>query len=179
MRHARLYKILCIMFGEIPYRAAAAFTPRPRGTVALISATISAVSLWARRGLVMAWRTPRTVACSLFCRGVDHSKFSTLLFCLSPSLWFTQGRRGVAGKKAIATKRCTSLSDVDRYPFVVVFKRIGRGSPYSVLRTLPKSLTSWLAQFGHGFQVSTLQSPRSNWKWNDSMPLVGRQAYRN
>jgi hypothetical protein len=158
MRQDRFAKIRCNMHGDMPYRAAAAFAPGPRDTVARISATISAVSLWARAGLVMAWRTPRALACALFCRGVLHSRFSTRLFFLSPSLWFTQGRLGAGGRNAFATSRCTKRSVVDRYPFVVTLNRIRRGSPYFMLRTLPKSLTSWFFQSVQGLQVSILTS---------------------
>jgi hypothetical protein len=184
MRHDNPLRILCSIVCDMPYRAAAAFMPgAPRTTVARISATISAVSLWARFGLVMAWRRPRAVAWALFWAGVLHSRFWTLLFFLSPSLWFTQGRRGAGGKKCLATRRCANTHDGlllrhnvnSRYPLLrsLGFMVMGR-SPFAegeIVRTAPRSLISYRGNPSTGFQVSILRSPGCNREWNYSMPL--------
>lgn len=178
MHHDLLYKICCIMVVEIPYRLAAAFTPRPGETVARISATILAVSLCALFGLVSAWRTPSALACALFKRGVLHSKFLSRLFCLLPSLWLTQGRRSAAGKKAIATSLCTRRSVVDRYPLAVTFSRIDRGLPLVKLRTFPKLLTSCFGQLTQGFQISIFTLRSEEGIGQLTIPYLGGYSYR-
>jgi hypothetical protein len=191
MRQDRFAKIRCNMHGDMPYRAAAAFAPGPRDTVARISATISAVSLWARAGLVMAWRTPRALACALFCRGVLHSRFSTRLFFLSPSLWFTQGRLGAGGRNAFATSRCAKSQLAlpftykvnSTYPLLLIlgFSIIG-WSPVvegEIVRTAPQSLISYLGNPSTGFQVSILRSPGRNRKWDCTIPLDRKASFGN
>lgn len=169
----------------MPYRAAAALAPRPRGTVARMSATISAVSLWARFGLVIACRTPRAVACALFCVGVAHSKLMSRLFCLLPSLWLTHGRRGAGGKNAFATNRWAScqegLRGVPRYnvnwtyPFAFMFGfKCIAGWPDAegeVVRTAPQLLISYRGNPSMGFQSSISRSPGRNREWNSIIPL--------
>lgn len=152
------------MVVDMPYRSAASFAPFPFGTVARISATISIVSLWALAGFVIACRTPRALACALFCRGVLHSKLVSRLFCLLPSLWLTHGRRGAGGRKVAATKRCirqylrgplSATKHTSRYPLSrLTLGRSILGSPKTLLRTRPKLLTSYLGKPMTCFHIS-------------------------
>jgi len=177
IHHDRPYTILCTNVLDILKCAAICLVRPVSPCMALICAAISAVSLCARLGFVMAWRTPRALAWRLFSVGVLHSRFSTWLLRLSPSLWLTHGRCGEGGRKALATRRCTKRSDTERYPLAHTLRRIGRISPCCMLRTLPKLLTSWYVQPMQGFQIS-ISTPVSGGE-NISLPYSGRIMYRH